>query len=89
MNYYDVYGGQPSDETLQWAWMAIVDGANPNNSGYYTAPAFHAFSRDWTVWPQRSFGYVNPDQQVYVETKFGLGGTSGWCGGLSRIVFRH
>ena len=90
IDYYDVYGGQPSDETLQWSWMTIEDAVNQSNSGYYSAPLFWAFGRDWTVWPQRSFGYPPTDSpQVTVTTRFGIGGTGGWCGGTSYIVYRH
>lgn len=88
IDYYDVYSGTPTDKSYIWNYIFINDGVNSANSGYYSAPAAWAFWRDWTIWPQRSFGYSPTGNQVSVATHFNVyNGTN--CGDYSVIVFRH
>jgi hypothetical protein len=89
IDYYDVYAGTPTNWNYIWYTMVIYDEANPANTGYYAAPSAYAFYNDWTVWPQRSFGYKQPPgNQVSVQTEFNVLGSSN-CGDYSVVVFRH
>ena len=85
-DYSDVYNGTPDGYTIEWNYMYVVDGFNPNVTGRYYPASRTYFTNDWTVSPQRSFAYNNSGNNVYVETSFGVGGG---CNTVSDIVFIH